>query len=294
MIRTENLRKDYGAKPVLQGVDLHVHAGEIFGFVGPNGAGKTTFLKCLLGIVRPTSGTIEIAGQEAVGQPLLARQRCAYAPGETALYEQQTGLGFLKFSLAFHPHADAKQGRQLMEEFELPLYQKVREYSHGMRRKLLLAQAIASNADILLLDEPMEGLDPEARRRVSDILRKEAHAGKTVFYSSHDLSSVERICDRVAFLNHGKILECASISEVLSKTSRAIQLIFNRAMTLEELPRAATLHWAGGETRWSLNYEGTLADALFSLKNLPVLSVRDASTSLEEVFAALYTEEGAE
>ena len=292
MIRTESLNKHYGEKPVLQGVNLQVRAGEIFGFVGPNGAGKTTFFKCLLGIVRPTSGAIEIGGQDAIGQPLLARQRCAYAPGETALYEQQTGLGFLKFALSFHSNSDTTQGLHLLEEFRLPLHQKVREYSHGMRRKLLLAQAIASNADVLLLDEPMEGLDPEARRRVEEILQKEARSGKTVFYSSHDLASVERICDRVAFLDQGKILKCAPISEVLAKTARAIQLFFDREMTMEELPHADGFQWTGGQARWTLHYEGPLVDAISVVSGLPVLSIRDSSASLEEVFAVLYTKEG--
>ncbi|MDP6940652.1 MAG: ABC transporter ATP-binding protein [Planctomycetota bacterium] len=226
MIQSRDLRKSYGDREVLRGVSLSVQKGEVFGFVGPNGAGKTTFLKCLAGITRPKSGSLEVCGVNVLKNPLAARKRIGYAPGETSLYESMRVKGFLQFCLSFYKTADYSRAIELANEFALPLTQRVRELSHGMKRKLLLIQAITSGGEVILLDEPMEGLDPEARRKVESMLRDLAAQGRTIFFSSHDLSSIERVCNRVGFLRKGELVRCGTLEEVMSDASQFLQLRF--------------------------------------------------------------------
>lgn len=273
---------------MLHGVSLEVAAGEVFGFVGPNGAGKTTFLKSLLGIVRPDAGSITIADIDARRRPLRARRNVGYAPGETAMYDSFRVLTMLEFALAFHESASLERGRALLSRFGLPEKRRVRQLSHGMKRKLLLAQAIASGAPVLMLDEPMEGLDPEARRDVEVLLAQEAAAGRTVFFSSHDLPSVERVCRRVAFLRGGRLLECGPVEEILSRASHTLLVQLREPREPDALPSGPGLEWTGEGKRWRLAYRGNAEDALAQLTALPIASLRDASGGLEEVFEALY------
>lgn len=288
MIRTVDIRKSYAAREILRGVSLEVSKGEIFGFVGPNGSGKTTFLKCLLGIAHAQSGEIHIGDIDARKQPLAARRLCGYAPSETAMYDSLTVWGMIRFALAFHADADLDRARQLLDLYQLPHKRRVRALSHGMKRKLLLTQAIASGAPILLLDEPMEGLDPEARRLLEKQLLAEAAAGRTVFFSSHDLASVERVCQRVAFLRDGKLLACDRVETILEQAGRVLQLHLREPRSESQLPQAPDLHWKGADTHWRLQFDGTVEQVLPRLADLPIAGLRDASGGLEEVFEALY------
>lgn len=288
MIRTVDIRKSYAAREILRGVSLEVSRGEVFGFVGPNGAGKTTFLKCLLGIARPQAGTIRLGEVDARRHPLAARRLCGYAPSETAMYDSLSVWSMVKFALAFHEHADLDRARQLLDLYQLPHRRRVRALSHGMKRKLLLTQAIASGAPILLLDEPMEGLDPEARRLLEQQLKKEAATGRTVFFSSHDLASVERVCDRVAFLRDGRLLACDTVEAILDKAGRVLQLHLREPHTEAQLPEAEGLLWTGSGTHWRLQFQDSVESVLPLLGTLPIAGLRDASGGLEEVFEALY------
>ena len=288
MIRVEGLRKSYRGTPVLHGVSLEVASGEVFGFVGPNGAGKTTFLKCLLGVVLPDAGQVTIAGVDARRHALRARRNVGYAPGETAMYDSFRVRAMLEFALAFHEDASFERGRALLARFGLPEDRKVRQLSHGMKRKLLLAQAIASGAQVLMLDEPMEGLDPEARRDVESLLAQEAAAGRTVFFSSHDLPSVERVCQRVAFLRGGRLLECGPVDEILARASHTLLVRLREPRELAAMPSGEGMQWSGEGRRWRLAFEGHAEAALARLGELPIATLRDASGGLEEVFEALY------
>jgi len=293
MIAVQDLRKHYRDAEVLGGVSLTVASGEVFGFVGPNGAGKTTFLKCLLGIARADGGDIRLGpGEQATVDArldsLAARRLCAYAPSETAMYDHLRVDAMLRFALSFYADADLEQGRALLARFTLPPRRKVGALSHGMKRKLLLAQALASGSPILLLDEPMEGLDPEARRDLEGLLREQAKRGRTVFFSSHDLASVERVCDRVAFLRDGKLLACDTVDAILERMAHVLRLHLHQPLQAADLPQAENLSWSGAGTRWQLAFTGELADVLPHLSKLPLAGLRDASGGLEDVFETLY------
>jgi len=288
VIRTQELSKSYATQDVLRGVSLHVERGEIFGFVGPNGAGKTTFLKCLLGIAQPKSGNIQMGGIDARRNPLAARKLCGYAPSETAMYDSLSVWSMVRFALAAHKQADYARAKQLLDLYQLPHKVKVRALSHGMKRKLLLTQAIASGAPILLLDEPMEGLDPEARRLLERQLQKEAAAGRTVFFSSHDLASVERVCERVAFLRNGKLLACDRVETILEQAGHTLHVHLREPHDLKQLPVAPGITWSGEGSRWRMSFKGNMESAMALLQSLPIAGLRDASGGLEEVFEALY------
>lgn len=301
MLIAQDVVKRYGAREVLRGVSLEVRPGEIFGFVGPNGAGKTTFLKCVVGVARTDAGSIRVSGTDARSDALAARRMIGYAPGETAMYDGMSVNAMLRFLIGFHADADLAQGLSLIDGFGLPRNQRVRALSHGMKRKVLLAAAIASGAPLLMLDEPMEGLDPEARRQVERLLREEAARGRTVFFSSHDLASVERICDRVAFLRAGRLMECGPVTEMLERAGSVLWVRFRTPLAAAALPRGKGWRWESAQRgddehsdRWRLTHLGDLPAVLAALALLPVAGLRDASGGLEEVFAALYGPEEAQ
>ena len=295
MLRAVGVVKRYSAREVLRGVSLAAQPGEILGFVGPNGAGKTTFLKCVAGVARPDAGTIRVGQADAVRNPLAARRQIAYAPSDTAMYDSLSVDAMLRFQIAFHAQANLARGRELLARFDLSPRARVRSLSHGMKRKLLIAGALACNAPVLLLDEPMEGLDPDARRVVEGMLLQEAAQGRTVFFSSHDLASVERICGRVAFLRDGVLMEVAPVAAVLERAGRVLWLRLRQPVAVTALPQEAGFRWAavhaapdGRSDRWHLTFDGELAAVLPRLAGLELAGLRDASGGLEEVFSALY------
>ena len=291
MIRIDNISKRYKDTHALSGVSFGVDQGEILGLVGPNGAGKSTLLKSLVGVVKPDSGEIRIAEINALTDPLKVKLRVGYAPGEPALYNSLSVIEFLKFAIGFHPEGSITEGKHLLSLFGVPLSKKTRELSHGMKRKLLLAQALASQAPILILDEPMEGLDPEIRRTAESILLEQAKKGRTVLLSSHDLAGLERTCSQVAFLREGKLLDVGDLNAFLTQASRVLHIRLRAPVKESELPKNSSWQWTGKDQEWRLQAQGNLEDALAGLKDLPVASCRDASGGLEEVFEALYEKE---
>jgi ABC-2 type transport system ATP-binding protein len=290
MLDIRNLEKTYGATPVLRGVSLHVAPGEIVGLVGPNGAGKSTLLKCILGVIHANAGTITVCGVDAIKQSLLARRSIGYAPSETALYHQLRAGELLDFATRFHPNADLAAGLSLLDELGVPRRRRIGALSHGMKRKVLLTQALISGAPVLILDEPMEAFDPAARRVAVDLLREAAASCRAILCSSHDLASTERLCDRVAFLRGGTVIREGPTGTLLAETGRVIHLTLRTAMQASDLPSRDQWQWSGGGTNWTLLHEGTPEEALPTLASLPIASIRSGDGSLDEVFGALYEE----
>ena len=291
MIRASKVAKAYRNTSVLRGVDLEVAQGTIHGFVGPNGAGKSTFLKCLIGVVHPDSGDITIDGLDARRQSLKVRSRVGYAPAETSLYHRMRAGELLDFAIRYHPSPDLQRGLKLLEQLEVPADRRVGALSHGMKRKVLIAQAIASNAPVMILDEPMEALDPEARRFVEDLFRLEASNGRTLFLSSHDLYSTQRLCSRVTFLHRGKVLRDGPVHELLSGIASRLHVQFRTGMTADDLPSKDGLQWSGTGLNWQVRFECPIEDTLSQISNLPIASIRDDGGHLEDLFDELYQAE---
>jgi ABC-2 type transport system ATP-binding protein len=207
IIEIEGLTKRYGATVALSSLDLDVEQGEVLGYLGPNGAGKSTTISILLGLVRATSGTARILGLDAWRDAARIHRRVAFVPSEADLWPSLTGAEVLRFLGTLHGSRDEARQSELVERFALDPHKKIRAYSHGNRQKVLLVAAFSSPADLLLLDEPTTGLDPLMEQVFRECVREARQDGRTVLLSSHILSEVEAVCDRVAMLQGGRVIE---------------------------------------------------------------------------------------
>lgn len=216
-ISLRGLHKAYDERAVLGGIDLDMPTGQLLGLIGPNGAGKSTLLRCLIGLVPRTSGTAQVLGHDPRGESLAIRRRTCYLPGETGVYHQMTGARFLKFALGFYPDHDRELHEQLLDAFALPLNKRVRSYSAGMKQKLALLATLVPDVELYVLDEPDRALDASVRYALRDVLRSLKERGKTIILSSHHLSEVETLADRLEFLMQGQL-----VSEQRLQTARAL------------------------------------------------------------------------
>ena len=219
MIRLEGLTKRYGKFTAVHPLDLHVPEGELFGFLGPNGAGKTTTIRMLTGVLRPTDGRVLIGGHEVARDPAAAKRLLGYIPDRPFLYEKLTGGEFLRFvSGLWGMEGDAVERRadELLSLFELSDWKDtlVESYSHGMRQKLLISSALVHGPRLIVVDEPMVGLDPKAARMIKDLLRTFVEQGGTVFLSTHTLEVAEALCDRIAIIQGGRIRAMGTMDEL--------------------------------------------------------------------------------
>ena len=222
LIKTNHLTKKYGAVPVVNGLNLEVKSGEIFGFLGPNGAGKTTTIKMLTGLLDPTEGEVFICGYNIRKQPTEAKAVMAYVPDQPKLYNKLSAREFLLLiSSLYRVPKDIAQERseQLLSMFELQDREDelLESYSHGMRQKVVLAAALIHQPKVILLDEPTVGLDPASARLLKDILQELARQGAAVFVSTHILEIAERMCHRVGILNEGRLIAQGSPEELREK-----------------------------------------------------------------------------
>lgn len=219
MIDIKNLKKSFGNKTVLKDIDLLVKDGEIFGFLGPNGAGKTTTIKMIVGLLIPDGGTIEVQGINVVDEPLEAKKRISYVPDNPDIYEQMTGIQYLNFlSDVYGVSVDERKSRidKLAELFSMSddLRGFISSYSHGMKQKIVLIGALVTEPEVLILDEPMVGLDPKSAFKLKEIMREMADKGRTVFFSTHVMEVAEKLCDRIAIINKGEIIEVGTLEEI--------------------------------------------------------------------------------
>jgi ABC-2 type transport system ATP-binding protein len=216
MIRLEHVRKHYGTKVAVDDLSLDVAAGELFAFLGPNGAGKTTTIKMMCGLLFPTSGRVEVGGHDLSKDGDRARALLAYVPDQPFLYEKLTGREFLWFVAQMYglPPGEARARiDEVVRLFELHEFvdDLTERYSHGMRQRTVFASALVHRPRVLIVDEPTVGLDPRSVRLLKDILRREADAGVTVFLSSHSLDVVEELADRMAIIEHGRLVGCGTL-----------------------------------------------------------------------------------
>lgn len=223
-LRARGLRRSFGSHPALVPFDLDVPRGRITGLLGPNGSGKSTLLRCLVGLVRPDGGTAEVDGVPLEGDGTAIRRRVSYAPGEVAVYGELTGREHLRWFLRGRGRAALARARDIAGELGLPLAKRVRGYSHGMKRQLLVAAALAPDVRVRILDEASEGLDPSKRGQVLDLLEAEARRGVAILLSSHHLGEVDRVCDRLVFLNQGNKVGDEDAAAVRERAGRLLRL----------------------------------------------------------------------
>ena len=291
VISAHGLTKHYGSVRALTDLSLDVRRGEIFGFLGPNGAGKSTFIRTLLGFLHATRGTATVLGHDIATDSVEIRRSTGYLPGGIALYDSLSGEQVLDYLVELQD-TEPRRRAELCERLELPasvLRRRVRDYSRGMRQKIGVVQALQHDPEVAILDEPTEGLDPlmqHAFYRILDDLRGE---GKTVFFSSHVLSEVERLCDRVAIIRAGHLMAVHDVTELLERRKRRVMLRWRGAAPdPSTLPGLADVVIDGDRISGTLS--GEIAGFVRSIAspNLEDLIIEPAS--LEEAFLEYYAD----
>ncbi len=286
-IRTSGLTKRYDETVALDGLDLAVEPGEVYGYLGPNGAGKTTTIRLLLGLLRPTGGRAELFGVDAWADPVAAHRRIAYVSAEPHLWPSLTAAETLEFLARVRGGADAAYRDVLVERFQLEADKKVRALSHGNHQKVQLVAAFASRADLLVLDEPTGGLDPLMEMAFRETVREAKARGQTVFLSSHILSEVEAVCDRVGILRGGRLVDEGTLAELRHLGAQTVEVTF--AGPVPALPQIdGVAAAAAGENALSFEVTGSVAPLLSALAGKGVVSLRSREPSLEEIFLHHY------
>ena len=295
-IELRDLAKSYGAIHAVRGISLAVRRGEIFGFLGLNGAGKTTTIRILLDLLRPTRGSARVFGIDCQRRGREARAMVGYTPGELGLYPDMTGKQLLDLMASLcGVRVDMSYRLSLVDKLELAradLDRTLREYSTGMKRKLGLVQALQADPPLLILDEPTEGLDPMVQVALHELLFELRSRGRTVFMSSHVLSEVQRLCDRIAVIRAGAIVLLSSVEDARRLSGRSVRVRFSKPpgdQAAMSLPPGMTLVDRAVD-RWTIDVEGEVGALLPVLAPLPVRDLEIVESSLEDVLQRFYRE----
>ncbi len=287
VIETRRLSKRYGRQFALKALDLEVVEGEVLGYLGPNGSGKTTTIRLLLGLIEPTSGGASVFGLDAQRQAAAIHRRLAYVPGEANLWPSLTGRETLALLGRIHGRVDAGYRDQLIQRFDFDPSKKVRSYSKGNRQKVCLIAALATRADLLVLDEPTAGLDPLMEQTFRECVREAKQRGQTVFLSSHILSEVEALCDRVAILRLGELLEIGTLADLRHLSAVSVDATFGgEPPDVSAVPGVTGFQVEGGRLRCEVS--GPIGPLLRVLAQSDVRELLSTKPSLEDLFLSHY------
>ena len=290
-IRTQGLTKRYGKVDALANLDLEVPRGEVLGYLGPNGAGKTTTIRLLLGLLRPSAGRAEIFGLDCQRDAVEAHRRLAYVPGEASLWPSLTGAETLHLLGRVQGQVDPEYRDELTTRFNLDPSKRVRAYSKGNRQKLILIAGLMARADLLILDEPTSGLDPLMEQAFRHSVLEAKERGQTVFLSSHILSEVEALCDRVGILRDGELVDMGTLAQMRHLSSLTVEATFDGSVPdLSRVPGVGGVQVDGRVVRCQV--QGSVEPLLNVLATSGVHELLSREPSLEELFLAHYGEGG--
>ncbi|MGB6057898.1 MAG: ABC transporter ATP-binding protein [Microthrixaceae bacterium] len=294
-IATDRLTKKYRQVAAVDAVDLEVHTAEVFGFLGPNGAGKSTTIRCLLDLAHPSSGTATILGMDSRRDSIAIRRRTGFLPGDLALYPNLTGKEVIDYFAKLRGGVDTAAIRTLAERFDADLSRRCGDYSSGNRQKVGLIQAFMHRPELVILDEPSTGLDPLVQEELHHLILETRSEGRTVFLSSHVLSEVDRVADRVGIIRHGRLIEVASMDDLKSKAIRRLDLEFGSEVDAAPLRNVDGVREVTGAGRhFSVAYEGSVDRVLATAMSMGIVNLQSRDAGLEEIFLGYYRDESPE
>lgn len=291
-IDTQRLTKSYGKSRGITDLSMSVNTGEIFGFLGPNGAGKTTTIRTLLDFLHPTSGSARIFGLDCHADSVAIRRRLGNLPGELALYRNLTGQQVLEFSANLRGGVPPGEIKRLADRLDADLGKPMKAYSHGNKQKIGLIQALMHKPDLVILDEPTTGLDPLVQQSLYELLEEVKQDGRTIFFSSHVLPEVERLCDRVAIVREGRLVAVETVAGLKQKAVRRIEIVFDapvRAEAFANVPGVAEARASGSTLH--VVVKGDLDALIKAAAQRTVVNIVTFEPSLEEIFLTFYREE---
>ncbi|WP_421378367.1 ATP-binding cassette domain-containing protein [Bacillus salacetis] len=292
VLKTNNLTKTFGKFTALSGVDIEVNQGEVYGFIGPNGAGKSTTIRILLGALKADSGEASIFGMDAWRDAVDIHKRIAYVPGDVNLWPNLTGGEVIDLFMKLRGRVDKGKREELIDRFNLDPSKKCRTYSKGNRQKVALVAAFASNADLYILDEPTSGLDPLMERVFQECVGEVKAEGKSVLLSSHILSEVEKLCDRVGIIRQGKIIETGTLNELRHLTRTHLLVETNHPVdSLDKVAGVYDIKKSGEQLSFQVDSE-ELDQVIRYVSGFGINRLESAPPTLEDLFMRHYDAEG--
>jgi ABC-2 type transport system ATP-binding protein len=289
VIETRELSVYYGRHRGILDVDLTVEKGEIFGFLGPNGAGKTTTQRVLMDVIRPTTGEARMFGKDCQKEGVAARDRVGYLPGELSLYDNLTARRFFKMYFSLQKNnTDPTYWQTLTDRLDLDTSRKIRELSRGNKQKVGVVAAFMNKPELLILDEPTSGLDPLLQQTVMELVREANQAGATVFFSSHILSEVEVVCDRVGIIREGQLVTTERVQNLTTQRFKRVRFTFANPPPGDAFSRDGVIETNRYEQSVTLEIYEHLGEVMETAVSFGILDIETIPVTLEEIFLAYY------
>ncbi len=291
VIEIRNLTKNYGKARGIEDVTLNIEQGEVFGFIGPNGAGKSTTIRTLLGLIYPSAGTATIFGKNCVEHPEV-RQELGYLPSEVFYYDNMRVIDLLKYSASFYKKDCTKRINELAEIMDLDLKKKIDNLSFGNKKKVGIVQGLLHEPKLIILDEPTSGLDPLMQQKFFELIEQENQKGATVFFSSHILSEVQRMCSRVAFIKEGKIIRIEKMSTLQESSYKRIHIEAKSSLSNEafNIDGVSDINFKGNTV--SFIFKGNINTVMRKISEIELRNISIEEPDLEEIFLHYYVKEG--
>ncbi|MHB1390365.1 MAG: ABC transporter ATP-binding protein [Thermoleophilia bacterium] len=289
VVETKNLTKYYGQSKGINDLTLSVEKGEILGFIGPNGAGKSTTIRLLLSLIYPTSGSATIFGKDVILHGSEIKREIGYLPSEVFYYDNMRVRELLDYSASFYKKDCSQRIKELSGLLHLDLTKKIEDLSYGNKKKVGIVQGLLHDPELIILDEPTGGLDPLIQRNFFDLLKEENRAGKTIFFSSHILSEVQKICDRVAIIKEGELINIESMENLIQNNYKRVQLMTRQtaARELFDFPGVSDLKIENSHI--SFLYKGDVNTVARKVAQIDLVDLMVGEPDLEEIFMHYYT-----
>ena len=286
VIEASDLCKNYGNDVGIKNINLEIKKGEVFGFIGPNGAGKSTFIRTLLGLLHPSSGTAKVLGHNIKNKSEEIRKKLGYLPSEVNYYDGMSSRELLEYHASFYENVDTTKIKTLSEIFELDLDRKIEELSFGNKKKCAIIQSVIHEPDLLILDEPTSGLDPLMQNRFFELLEEENKKGTSIFFSSHILAEVQRLCNRAAIIRKGEISAVEDIQSLLEKQMKKARFVFKEKQELKFISGVQNPTWTNNKL--TFDYIGPVKELIQWMNELNLQDAVLEEPDLETIFMNYY------